>query len=77
MIVENSYKNSNLTGVHTDIQNLTTSKANQTDLSNVSTKADNAIYRLGEGRVSMGWNYETLSLNFYVDGVFVGRFIKP
>ena len=69
--------NSNLVGVHVDIQNLARDKANQTDLVNVSAKSDNAIYRLGEGRVSMGWNAETLSLNFYVDGIFVGRFIKP
>lgn len=51
-------------------------KAAQEDLVNVSKKADEAIYRLGEGRVSMGWVSESLSINFYVDGIFIGGITK-
>ena len=64
--------NSNIEIVNENISK----KAAQEDLVNVSKKADEAIYRLGEGRVSMGWASEALSLNFYVDGIFIGGITK-
>lgn len=70
--------NSNLTSLRTDVE---TNNTALVETKAVAQHADDtaayALYRLGEGRVSMGWNAETLSLNFYVDGVFIGRFIKP
>ena len=74
----NAPENSNLSNLKGDVTN---NNAALLETKNIAQHADdtaaNALYRLGEGRVSMGWNAETLSLNFYVDGIFVGRFIKP
>lgn len=69
--------NSNLTNLRTDVETNNTALVETKSIAqHADDTAANAIYRLGEGRVSMGWNAETLSLNFYVDGVFINRFIK-